>query len=127
MRNLLCHQVGAPPPNREGLVKTTGTKSPGLVFSAPRASPGAEATSLFGPVGISPCCGFCSFSKHDWVAIMLGSTSDAESAAVDVTSVELRVRRARTVGGSPGVFTSDWWARCHVTFVSLATGKYGST
>lgn len=117
----------APPPNREGLVKTVGTKAPGLVFSAPQASLGAEATSFFGPLGISPCCGFCFFSKHDRVAIMLGSTSDAENTAADATSVELRVQRARTVGGSPGVFTSDWWARCHVTFVSLATGKYGST
>lgn len=79
----------APPPKREGLVKTAGTKAPGLVFSAPWASPGAEATSLFGPVGISPDCGFCSFSKHDWVAITLGSTSDAESTAADAISVEL--------------------------------------
>lgn len=102
----------APPPTREGLVKTAGTKAPGLVFSAPWASPGAEATSFFGPVGISPCCGFCSFSKHDWVAITLGSTSDAESTAADATSVapsaksserkELRVQRAPSAKSEEG-------------------------
>lgn len=75
-------------------------------------------TPFFGSAGTSPCCGCCSFSKLDWVAIMPDSSSRPESEAADAASLEPGTPRVRRVGGPGRVFPSDWRAGRHVTLIS---------
>lgn len=66
----------APPPDGDRSLETEGTEAPGSGLLTPQASPGARATSFFGPGGTSPSCCFCAFSLDNGVAIMLDSRSE---------------------------------------------------
>lgn len=73
---LLCD---APPPDRDKLIKTVDTQLPGSRLLVLQASPGAGATSFFGPVGTSLCYCFC-FSQPDRIAMMRSSPSETRQS-----------------------------------------------